>query len=58
MNAINRVPAAYRPADLGPNQQRYLERKGWVDRRIVRTIINTHALNLAGRRPTNIKQPI
>jgi hypothetical protein len=37
MNAVTKVPAAYRPRDLGPNQRRFMERQGWIDHRIIRT---------------------
>lgn len=34
---MNAIPPAYRPRELGSNQKRWMERQGWVDRRIVRT---------------------
>jgi hypothetical protein len=34
---MNAIPKVYAPRGLGPNQHRWMERKGWVDRRIVRT---------------------
>jgi hypothetical protein len=34
---MNAIPKAYAPRGLGPNQQRWMERKGWIDRRIIRT---------------------
>jgi hypothetical protein len=38
MNAINSIPAAYRPRGLGPNQQRWLERKfPQITKNVVRT---------------------
>lgn len=32
MNAVTKVPAAYRPTDLGNGQKRSLEDRGWVRR--------------------------
>jgi len=32
---VTRIPVAYRPRDLGPNQRRYMQDQGWVDRRII-----------------------
>lgn len=34
---MNAIPPAYRPRELGSNQKRWMERQGWVDKRIVRT---------------------
>lgn len=34
---MNAIPPVYRPRGLGPNQRRFMERQGWIDKRVVRT---------------------